>query len=79
MKIEHSDLLHEFITFWFETRIDSKLTYETFLNYSEMTWETREINKPYTSVLAGIIEKTGNEKTEEQKIRDFITGHIQNR
>jgi len=77
MKIEHSDLLHEFISFWFETRIDGKLTYETFLDYNGMVWETRKAEKPHASVLNGIIEKSSNEKAEEQRIRDYITQQLQ--
>jgi hypothetical protein len=33
MQIEHSQLLNEFISWWFETRIDGELRYETILNF----------------------------------------------
>ena len=78
MKIEHSDLLCEFISFWFETRVNGVLCYETFLDYNDMTWETRHIETPEISVLRGIIEKSSNELAEEQRIRDVITHHLQN-
>ena len=78
MKIEHSDLLNEFISFWFETKVDSKLCYETFLDYIEMTWETITIETPKKVILAGKINKAANESDEEQRIRDLVTVHLQN-
>jgi hypothetical protein len=32
MQIEHSQLLNDFLSFWFETRIDGVLRFETILN-----------------------------------------------
>lgn len=78
MKIEHSDLLHEFITFWFETRVDGKLSYETLLNYNDMRWETNETTAPYRTVLDGNIEISSNENAEEQRIRNIVTEFLKN-
>jgi|GEM_PF-3934699 len=40
MKIHHSNLFNEFISFWFETRVDGVLKFETFIDYQEGTWHT---------------------------------------
>ena len=78
MKIEHSDLLNEFISFWFETRINGKLCYETFLDYNEMTWKTRDIKNPECYVLAGKLEDPSNEQAEEKKVKELVTNYLQN-
>lgn len=40
MRIEHSEMLNEFISFWFETRVDGVLKYETHLDVLSCTWRT---------------------------------------
>ncbi len=80
MKIEHSVLMNEFISFWFETRIDGVLKYETSLDYLEMEWETKEINQPNSVICSGQINKTKgqeDERIEEARIRDVVTAHIE--
>ena len=40
MRIQHSRLFNEFISFWFETRVDGELRYETFVDYFRSEWYT---------------------------------------
>jgi hypothetical protein len=40
MRIEHSSLMNEFISFWFETFVDGELRYETFVDYMGSEWYT---------------------------------------
>ncbi len=40
MHIEHSKLRNEFISFWFETRVEGVLRYETFLDFTRHEWHT---------------------------------------
>jgi hypothetical protein len=40
MNIEHSMLMNEFISFWFETRVEGALRYETYLNFHCYEWYT---------------------------------------
>ncbi len=40
MRIEHSSLLNEFISFSFETYVDGVLRHETFVDYRRNEWYT---------------------------------------
>jgi hypothetical protein len=41
MRVEHSALLNGFISFWFETKVDGILNYETVLDFSSRHWYVR--------------------------------------
>jgi hypothetical protein len=45
MRIEHSEMLNEFFSFWFETRVDGVLKYETFLDLLSCEWRTYRPNE----------------------------------
>lgn len=45
MRIEHSEMLNEFISFWFETRVDGVLKCETFLDLLSYEWRTYRPNE----------------------------------
>ena len=45
VRIEHSKMLNEFISFWFETRVDGVLKYETFLDLLSCEWRTYRPNE----------------------------------
>ena len=40
MKIEHSPLKNEFISFWIETHVDGVLRYETIIDFMRCAWCT---------------------------------------
>jgi hypothetical protein len=40
MRVEHTPLLNEFISFWFETHVDGDLRYETFVDFFQHEWYT---------------------------------------
>ena len=38
MRVEHSPLLSEFISFWIETRVDGEHRYDTFIDFLHREW-----------------------------------------
>jgi hypothetical protein len=38
MRVEHSELRNEFITFWIETRVDGVYRYDTFIDFLRCEW-----------------------------------------
>lgn len=56
MIIHHSDLMNEFISFWFETRVDGDVKYEThvdFLNGEWSTWEYDRLGEEGAMLVSG--------------------------
>jgi hypothetical protein len=50
MRIEHSPLFNDFLSFYFETSVDGEKVYETILDYTQLKWWTQTIAdslKPY--------------------------------
>ena len=39
MRIEHSALFNQFISFWFETYVDKQLRYETIIYFEKEPYE----------------------------------------
>ena len=79
MKIEHSPVLNDFLTFYFETSVDGEKLYETVLDYTQMRWETRSISNSEEIMLSGAINPSKDqveEKTEEERIRNDVTAHL---
>ena len=78
MNIEHSPLYNDFIDFYFETNVDGKKSYETFLIYTRMIWETQKIDTEEV-ILSGEIKRSkdqAEEKIEEERIRRAVTQHL---
>ena len=78
MKIEHSPLYNDFLSFFFETTVDGKKLYVTLLDYHSLTWTTEEISSE-TMILSGTISRSKNqaeEKVEEERIRNIVTTHL---
>ena len=78
MNIEHSPLYNDFIDFYFETNVDGKKSYETFLIYTRMIWETQKIDTEEV-ILSGEIKRSkdqAEEKIEEERIRNVVTQHL---
>jgi hypothetical protein len=78
MKIEHSPLHNDFLSFFFETTVDGQKLYSTLLDYTSMTWRTEEISTEKV-VLSGAISPSreqAEEKTEEERIRNVVTTHL---
>lgn len=75
MDIEHSELFNEFISFWFETKIDDKFCYETHINYLDLTWETKEVQSARI-ILHGKLGPYSNEKAAEEELRSIVTTHL---
>lgn len=40
MRVEHSPLLSEFISFWIETRVDGEHRFDTFIDWLGREWYT---------------------------------------
>lgn len=79
MKIENSELLNDFLSFWFETRVDGILRFETLLDYHNMQWQTRELEESNKIIASGKIARSSNqdeEKSEEDRIRACVTQAI---
>jgi len=75
MKIEHSELFNEFISFWFETKVDGQLCYETYINYLDQTWETVELAGARVT-FHGKLEPYSNERAAEEELRNIVTAHL---
>lgn len=45
MKVQHSRLLNEFVSFWFETSIDGEVKFDTHLDILSATWHVCEHNR----------------------------------
>lgn len=75
MKIEHSELFNEFISFWFETKVDDQLCYETYISYLDQTWETMELASAQV-IFHGKLEPYSNERVAEEELRNIVTAHL---
>jgi len=67
MKIEHSPLLNDFLTFWFETRVDDIQRYETMLDFMRHQWYTTK-RPDHDIVLSG---ELSSEVSEDQMIEEI--------
>jgi hypothetical protein len=38
MRVEHSSLCNEFVSFWFETRVEGTHRYDTFIDFLSNEW-----------------------------------------
>ena len=79
MRIEHSPLFNEFLSYWFETSVDGEKLYETVLDYTLLKWWTETISFSPETILSGNINRTEGlaaEKNEEERIRNIVTAHL---
>lgn len=58
MRVEHTPLLNEFISFWFETHVDGELRYETFLDFYRYEWHTCTAGDGGAIVLRGELDSS---------------------
>ena len=75
MKIEHSELFSEFISFWFETKVDGQLCYKTHISYLDQTWETMELASAQVT-FHGKLEPYSNERAAEEELRNIVTAYL---
>ena len=68
MRIEHSKLMNEFISFWFETRVEGVLKYETILDFMRSEWYTCRPNED--SILLRGTWKPG---TPDDQVVDYVS------
>ena len=76
MNIEHSPLLNEFISFWFETRVDGELKYETMLDFTHFEWRTSKAVDERHIVLRGKLDSTLTEDEMVEQIKPSINSAI---
>jgi len=79
MRIEHSRLFDEFVSFWFETRVDEVLRYETYVDFLRNEWYTTKAGEARSILLRGQLDLglSGDEIVE--MIRPFIDMAIKGR
>jgi hypothetical protein len=61
MRVEHTALLNEFISFWFETHVDGVLRYETFIDFQRCEWYTCTAGEAGAIVLRGELDSSMSE------------------
>lgn len=76
MKIEHSPLKSEFISFWIETSVDGNMRYETFLDFYRCEWYTVATSDDQNIVLRGKLNSALSEDDMIEEIKPIIDGAI---
>jgi hypothetical protein len=76
MKIEHSTLMNEFISFWIETSVDSNMRYETFLDFFRCEWYTVATSDDQKIVLRGKLNSALSEDDMIKEIKPIIEAAI---
>ena len=74
MKIEHSPVMNEFISFWIETRVDGNLRCETMLDFMRCEWYTT--NTLDDVVLKGDLDAALSEDGMVENIKPIIEAAI---
>ena len=77
MKIEHSPLMNEFISFWIETRVDGNIRYETMLDFMRAEWCTTTTFDDKNIVLRGNLNSALSEDDMIEEIKPIIESAIQ--
>ena len=72
MKVEHSSLMNEFISFWIETYVDGNPTYETMLDFMKSEWYTIKLNEEKSIVLEGELNSKLSEDEMIEEIKPII-------
>lgn len=75
MRIEHSSLRNDFLAFWFETKVDGKVKYETDLDYLNKSWKTKDKDMSDNVVFSGKMREYSG--AEEERIRNEVTRFIE--
>jgi len=76
MRIEHSGLCNEFISFWFETRIDDELRYETFIDYLRSEWYTCPARVDGQILLSGKLPASMSEAAQIESVKSDVSAGI---
>lgn len=76
MKIEHSPLMNEFISFWIETCVDGALRYETFLDFMRSEWYTVATTDDQNIILRGKLNSALSEDDMIEEIKPIIDSAI---
>lgn len=58
MQIEHTPLLNEFISFWFETHVDGEPRYKTFVDFLRYEWYSCLAGEGGTILLRGNLDRS---------------------
>lgn len=77
MKIEHSTLMNQFLSFWIETRVDGNLRYETFLDFFRSEWYTVTTCDEQNIVLTGELNSALSEEDMFEEIKPIIDSAIE--
>jgi hypothetical protein len=76
MQVEHTPLLNEFISFWFETHVDGSLRYETFIDFSRCEWYTCTAGEAGAIVLRGELDSSMSEDAVVADIKPKVEAAI---
>lgn len=76
MKIEHSPLMNEFISFWFETRVDDEVRCETMLDFMRCEWYTTAKFDGDKVVLKGELNSNLSEDDMVEEIKPLVESAI---
>ena len=78
MKIEHSPLMNEFISFWIETSVDGDVRYETMIDFMQLKWRTSTTPDSERIILSGNLSSALSEDDMIEDIKPIIEIAIQN-
>ena len=77
MKIEHSPLKNEFISFWIETHVDGVLRYETMIDFMRCAWCTTHALHDQPILLQGDLDTSLSEDEMVEAIKPVLESAIQ--
>lgn len=79
MKIEHSELMNEFISFWFETKVENEIEFETHIDFMRLewtTWKTNRVGEIHQSLVSGTLDSSLSEDEMVERIKPIVTAAI---
>lgn len=78
MRVEHTPLLNEFISFWFETHVDGEPRYATFIDFYRCEWHTCNTGEGGAIVLRGELDSSMSEDAMVVDIQPKVEAAIRN-
>jgi hypothetical protein len=79
MRIGHTPLFNEFISFWFETHVDGELRYETFVDFARYEWYTCPAGEDGVILLRGELDRSLTEAAMVESIKPRVEVAIRER
>ena len=76
MKIEHSSLKNEFISFWFETHVDGVLCYETIVDFMKHSWCTTRATDGQPILLRGELDSSLSDEQMVESIKPKLDAAV---